>query len=318
VKNKKHTAQSAFFNLRALVGLLVCGAAASSMLSGALLAFFHPEALANRSQRTLTFAERVAYQRAIEGVYWRHQIWPKERPDPKPSLDAEVSQEQLEKKVEDYLRKSQALEDYWQRPITVEQLQAEMDRMAKHTKQPEVLRELFEALGNDAFVIAECLARPALAERLLTGWYAYDERIHGELRRRAQVELRAYNSVEQMKQTSGTYSEIKLIKSGRSHREVNRGAGHTVELNSRDWNETIQKLAGMFNDVAVVAGVQRARSTAITPIGTRALSRLQQDETRYYVTAVISKTDNELEVATVSWAKEPLDSWLAQAENQAG
>ena len=47
-----------------------------------------------------------------------------------------MSQAQLEKKVADYLRKSQALEDYWQRPITAEQLQAEMDRMAKHTKQP--------------------------------------------------------------------------------------------------------------------------------------------------------------------------------------
>ena len=43
-----------------------------------------------------------------------------------------------------------------------------MDRMAKHTKQPEVLREIFKALGNDPFVIAECLARATLAERLLT------------------------------------------------------------------------------------------------------------------------------------------------------
>ena len=43
-----------------------------------------------------------------------------------------------------------------------------MDRMAQHTKQPEVLHELFEALGNDPFVIAECLARPTLAERSLT------------------------------------------------------------------------------------------------------------------------------------------------------
>ena len=47
------------------------------------------------------------------------------------------------------------------------QLQAEMDRMAQHTRQPEVLRELFEAFGNDPFVVAECLARPLLAERLL-------------------------------------------------------------------------------------------------------------------------------------------------------
>ena len=76
-----------------------------------------------------------------------------------------MSQAQLESTVHDYLRDSQTLEDNWQKPITAEQLQAEMDRMARDTKQPEVLRELFEALGNDPFVIAECLARPTLVER---------------------------------------------------------------------------------------------------------------------------------------------------------
>src|SRR6266404_3724495 len=45
--------------------------------------------------RTFSFAERVAFQRAIEDVYWRHRIWPKENPDPKPSLDAVMSQAQL-------------------------------------------------------------------------------------------------------------------------------------------------------------------------------------------------------------------------------
>ena len=109
----------------------------------------------------------MLYQRAIEEVYWRHRIWPKENSNPKPSLDAVMSQAQLEKKVKDYLRNSQALADYWQRPITAQQLQSEMDRMAQNTRQPEALQELFEALGNDAFVIAECLARPILAERLL-------------------------------------------------------------------------------------------------------------------------------------------------------
>src|SRR5215211_341738 len=119
--------------------------------------------------RTLSFADRVAYQSAIEDVYWRHRIWPNTNPGPKPSLDAVMSQAQIEKKVEEYLRNSQALEDYWQRPITAKQLQAEMERMASHTMQPEVLQELFEALRNDPFVIAECLARPVLTERLAAG-----------------------------------------------------------------------------------------------------------------------------------------------------
>src|SRR5215472_10159460 len=69
----------------------------------------------NRAKQptTLSFADRVAYQRAIEDVYWRHRIWPKENLNPKPSLDAVMSQAQLEKKVTDSLRNSQALEDYY-------------------------------------------------------------------------------------------------------------------------------------------------------------------------------------------------------------
>ncbi len=158
MNTKKH-AQSGFLDSRALIILLLC-AVTSSIVAGTLLGFFRPETQAGVSQRTLTFEERVAYQRAIEEVYWHHRLWPRnggERPDPKPPLDAVISQAQLETKVRDYLRNSQALEDYWQRPITAEQLQAEMDRMAHHTKQPEVLRELFEALGNDPFVIAEAM-----------------------------------------------------------------------------------------------------------------------------------------------------------------
>src|SRR5882757_397634 len=145
---------------------LVC-ALACLVATGTALPFLRSETAAKVSQRTLTFAERVAYQRAIEDVYWRHRIWPKERPNPKPPLEALMSQAELEKKVHNYLRKSRVLKDHWQRPITAEQLQAEMERMAHNTKQPEVLRELFSALENNPFVIAECLARPIVAERLL-------------------------------------------------------------------------------------------------------------------------------------------------------
>src|SRR5213080_1982226 len=48
--------------------------------------------------KTLTFADRVAYQRVIEEVYWRHRMWPKENAGPRPSLDKVLSQAQIEKK----------------------------------------------------------------------------------------------------------------------------------------------------------------------------------------------------------------------------
>ena len=100
---KTHLIRGAFYLIVLLAGTL-------------MVAAFRPEAKAKAAHRTLTFADRVAYQRAIEEVYWRHRIWPKENPQPKPSLDVLMSQAQLEKKVEGYLRDSQALEDYWQRP----------------------------------------------------------------------------------------------------------------------------------------------------------------------------------------------------------
>jgi hypothetical protein len=49
--------------------------------------------------------------------------------------------------------------------------------MAQHTKRPEVLRELFEALGNNPFVIAECLARPILVERAITDLNAHHQSV---------------------------------------------------------------------------------------------------------------------------------------------
>jgi hypothetical protein len=162
---KKSALNSAFVSPRALVVLFVF-AVACLLVTGTLPAFLRSDAPAKLSQRTLTFAERVAYQRAIEDVYWRHRIWPKERPNPKPSLDAVMSQAQLEKKVSDYLRKSQALEDYWQRPITAEQLQAEMDRMAKHTgslrcsanslKRSEIIRLSSRSVWQDLPWLSGC------------------------------------------------------------------------------------------------------------------------------------------------------------------
>ncbi len=155
---------------RALTLFLVCSGSACLLGTGAPTtsgqAFSYTQA-PERLRTTLTFGERVAYQYAIEEVYWRHRIWPKENRAPKPLLDAIVSRREIERKVEDYLRKSELGTDPRGSPIAASDLQAEMDRMASHSRRPDVLRELFQALGNDPFVIAECLARPILAERLV-------------------------------------------------------------------------------------------------------------------------------------------------------
>jgi hypothetical protein len=284
-------------------------------------------ALAIRRDRTLTFADRVAYQRVIEEVYWQHRIWPEANAGSKPPLDKVMPQADIEKKVEDYLRNSQALEDYWQRPITPDQLQAEMERIANHTKQPGMLREIFAALGNDPFVIAECLARPVLTERLLTELYAHDQRFHGELKQRAEAELRTHRGVRRMNQTSGMYTEMKLVRSD-NNREADSASSDAnnagaIRLNGSEWQESVEKLAREFgNDHPVAAGVPPAQPTRLPPqellaqIKTGVLSPLREDEGHYYAVAVMNKGRDRLKLATVAWPKEPLRSWLARAETQ--
>ncbi len=212
---KTHLLQGAFY---LLLLLAVCAipfalAQASSIGTGIPtslgLASSRPEASSKASHSAgvgLTFADRVAYQWAVEDVYWRHRIWPDTNAGSKPSLDAVMSQAQLEKKVEEYLRNAQALEDYWQRPITADQLQTEMERMASHTKQPEVLRELFEALGNDPFVIAECLARPVLTERLIVDVSAQNQT--GRLESLRTAELRTVSTATMSGQVAYTLPVI--------------------------------------------------------------------------------------------------------------
>ncbi len=187
--NKNSDWQSAFASPRAIIVLVI--AAACSFTSATLLGFLHTEATTTVAVRALTFEERVSYQRAIEEVYWQHRIWPKERTDSKPPLETVMSSRRIEEKVRDYLRNSRVLENYGQQPTSPQQVQAEMERIAQHTRDPGMLRELFEALGNDPFVIAECLVRPALSERMVHQLYEMNSKSGARPKQRGQAQLQS-------------------------------------------------------------------------------------------------------------------------------
>ncbi|HJQ98836.1 MAG TPA: kelch repeat-containing protein, partial [Candidatus Polarisedimenticolaceae bacterium] len=159
--------------------------------------------------RSLSVEERVAAQRAVDSVYWHHRTWPESNPGPKPSLSEVLPDAQIEAKVADALRKSDALRSLWSRPLTTVQLQAELDRMAAETRAPEVLREIFAALDNDPSLIVETLVRPSLADRALRGAYAHDERFHGETARRAREAAARIDGPADMKLAGGDYREVK-------------------------------------------------------------------------------------------------------------
>ena len=288
--NRNTAHRAAFLNLRTVTTVGLCSTTMALALVGLIL---YPRGTVFASQtRQLSFADRVNYQRAIEEVYWRHRLWPKENRDPKPSLTEAISPALLEEKVADYLRNSQALEDYWQRPITAEQLQAEMDRMAHHTQQ----RELFAALGNDPFAIAECLARPALASRLARSFYAYDQRFHSRLKARAEADLRNYPTFSSTKRVSGISREIEWAKSGDDNEGTDRSIETSVKVSSKEWAEKVKMLEAIVGDESGKFG------------------SLQEDEWRYYAVTIIARAEDRVRLAIVEWRKTQFQSWKAKAE----
>ena len=166
--------------------------------------------------RELSFEDRVKAQQAIERVYWDHRIWPKENPGPKPPLSAVMPDSAIRTKVDDYLRMSALLDSYWHRPLRGEQLQAEIERMVRQTKAPGALRDLFGALGNDPFLIAECLARPTLAQRLVQSAFASDGLIHGAQREMLASKLSGVDSIAGLMRMDGDHAEITFVLDERS------------------------------------------------------------------------------------------------------
>jgi N-acetylneuraminic acid mutarotase len=145
-----------------------------AMLSGLLLGVatiaWGGNSPANQTQ--LDLSVRIDLQRRMEQVYWSHRIWPSENPIPKPPLDQVVSEASLRRRALDGVIKSLALEIFFDRRISTAELITEWERVAAHTKAPDILRELHAALNNDPALIVEVLVRPQLADRLLRRAFA--------------------------------------------------------------------------------------------------------------------------------------------------
>jgi len=271
------------------------------------------------TRRILTIAERVEHQRRVEEVYWRHRT--EAAGQPRVAFTEAVPEAAIRIKAEDTLRKSAALAELWQRPITSEQLQAEIARMAAHTRQPDVLRELFAALDNDPHVIAESLARPLLVEREMQAYYARDERFHGALRARVTAEMQARANAP-FNTLSGKYSERQLLHPAamtQTEKSAVDAENRAAVLSDNEWQQMLSQLEKAFavrpastSDPVRGSTIDRARADNF-PIAR--ISSLQESDTEFYVVSVLAASANQLTLAIVSWPKEPFDVWWQEARN---
>jgi N-acetylneuraminic acid mutarotase len=129
---------------------------------------------------TLDLNARVAAQRGIESVYWKYREWPSQNPGAKPALDQVVPVSVIRDEAETALRLTNGLKTYWNHSVSGAELQAEIDRQARDTRQPEMLKDVWASLGNDPTLIAETLARSILVDRLARSFQANDPRFSGQ------------------------------------------------------------------------------------------------------------------------------------------
>ena len=105
------------------------------------------------------FEARVAAQRAIEEVYWRHRSWPKENPGPKPPL-ADVLPEWVLRERD---RLSEACLGAVRRLLPLLQAAGETARAIQYGRRAVALDPLCEEAYSDLMRLLAAAGRAALA-----------------------------------------------------------------------------------------------------------------------------------------------------------
>lgn len=282
----------------------------------AIVAFALIDAAPGRDSRRPVLQDREA--RAIESVYWRHRIWPSSNPGPKPTLAKILPEATVKSRTVDALKKPEALRRFWSQSISGRQIQAEMDRMASHTKSPRVLRELFAALDNDPARVAESLALPLLADRILRSSYSRDLRFHEGVRRRAQAAIAGMGDAAHLRDMDGDYSEMEFVHRPRPG-AVDLG-GDVSPLGTDDWQALIRSLATIF-DVGPMADSRSRPGETPSPsdvatlqarLPLHSLSPLQEGDDRFTVKALLGISSDRVKIGTVTWYKRPFDDWWSE------
>jgi N-acetylneuraminic acid mutarotase len=286
-------------------------------------------ATAAAAQAGLSFERRVACREKVEDVYWAHRLWPPENKTPKPPRETVVPRSAVAMRVEESLRYEAALAAVWDRPLTPEVIQAEIDREAGSTRDPAMLRALWAALGNDPNLVAECLVRPELAERRIQELYAGDRAVHAATRRQAESELAAATAgggLETLRHGTGHVAATVWV-------EKARGAEHqlapgTVALGSDEWAHFEEALVEAFPAAPgegslgppgssgptwprthTLADLRHPEGRTVAGLPLGKLSALREDPDGFHAVQVQERSAGRVQVVTVTWPKRGFAEW---------
>src|SRR5437867_3702719 len=250
-------------------------------------------ALRHASAAEPGFDERVRAQMALDRVYYSHQI------DATVPVAEAVTRDVAVRKVRRYLRQSRALETRWHTGITPDMLQRELQRMAAGTRLPDRLLELYRALDDNPLLIQECLARPALVDRLSRNFYASDTTLHAAARaeaRRLRSALGTGRLDRRLALLERTVTDVIRIEPG-THLSARRdtpggnAAAPALELSPEEFAAYRAQLPFRVGDVG----------------------RVEELSTAFVVRIVVDESPGRLRVASTVVPKRSFDQWLVEA-----
>jgi len=246
----------------------------------------------------LSFEQRVACVEKVEDVYWAHRIWPEHNPGAKPPRAAIVSSRQVAEYVETSLLYEAALENVWGEVLAPNQIQVEMERIARDTQYPELLLDVYAALNNDPNLVAECFVRPRLVEGILRDRFSKDSEIHAETRLDAESATLARSSTVELEARGGSISEV-IWRRDDPDFQAKKGtveAGNELVLSPREFDELVAEVERGFGDLDALVG-----SGFSPPL---------EDDHGYYSIAVEAADDHSIHVSSARWAKQTMDLWF--------
>jgi hypothetical protein len=240
----------------------------------------------NRAAPTLTFDERVAAQEAITRLYHSHLIGARQ------PFEEAVPSEIIEGKVRTYLAQSVALEELWATPVTAAMLQRELERIARGTRLPDRLAEIYDALGRDSIVLQECLARPVLVDRLTRRFFAHDPRIHAAAWRRAEDLRRRLRDgvLDPATETPGR-SAVELAR-GNPDEPPGPGQGHVLSTEDYD------------------------RRRAAVPARVGEVGPALEERDRLTVSVLLDEAPDRVRMAVYTVPKKPWKEWWESISRQ--
>jgi len=243
--------------------------------------------------KKLTLEERAKYKMKIEEVYQSFRTDGKNNKLP----DFQFFLKEAEKD----LKYTEGLKIFFNFDIKEENLQKEFERICSNTKQPEVLKKIFEVLENDPNLIADVFVRSVLARRLIESYYYQDEKFQKPLRDKVKEEIKGARYASDLKYLSGEYNET-VVK-------VRDKIGGPPEKNSIRYNKF--EFENFLNNLTKKFNLKGESKLQIGSI-----SKIIEDREGIRVLGILDKGNGYIKICSSFWKKKRFHKWWEEVEGK--